>query len=174
MKLTDEQKAMLAWKLCPGDANKFLRGENPIPEKKVRATADSWKNLPISNKCGTLVLNQYITAKNMEVIRMGHIPEVMEDHWFIWCDDSHIRIHRSWTGICMFEAEYRKAADDDGYVIGDVKVNLDDSVEYAFGPDASCALFMCLIRAEIASAWKSGDSQKELYWDSFIDKIEKQ
>lgn len=116
---------------------------------------DEWKNLPISNKCGTLVLNQYITAKNMEVIRMGHIPEVMEDHWFIWCDDSHIRIHRSWTGICMFEAEYRKAADDDGYVIGDVKVNLDDSVEYA--------LFMCLIRAEIASAWKSGDSQKDIY-----------
>ena len=88
MKLTDEQKALLAWKLGPGDANKFLRGENPIPEKKVRATADSWKIKPISDKCGTLVLHMYIRDDNMEILKMGHIPEVMEDHWFIWCDDS--------------------------------------------------------------------------------------
>ena len=175
MKLTDEQKTLLAWKLGPGDANKFLRGENPIPEKKVRATADSWKIKPISDKCGTLVLHMHITDANMEIIMMGHIPETMEDHWFIWCDDSHIRIHRSWSGECMFEAEYSKNPDGNGYTIGDVKVNLSDEMDYAFSPQASYALFRCLIRAEIASQWNGTHthSMEDLYWNHFIDELEK-
>lgn len=175
MKLTDEQKAMLAWKLGPGDANKFLREENPVPEKRVRATADSRENKPMSSKFGTLVLNLHITDANMEVIRMGHIPEVQEDHWFIWCDDSAIRICRSWTGACMFEAEYTKESEGDGYKITEVKVNLDkDEMDFTFGPEASCALFMCLIRAEIASQWQGRHSLKDLYWDKFIHALEKE
>lgn len=173
MKLTDEQKALLAWKLGPGDSNKFLRGENPIPEKKVRATAESWKNKPMSDKFGTLALHVHITDENMKIIQMGHIPEVMEDHWFMWCDDTHIRFYRSWTGECMFEAEYCKENQGEGYIIGNVKVNLSDEIDFAFGPEASCALFMCLIRAEIASQWEGIHSHEDLYWDRFIDALEK-
>lgn len=174
MRLTEEQKALLAWKLGPGDANKFLRGENSIPEKKIRATADNCNIKPISGKYGTLRIDLHIDKSNMDILRMGHIPEVMEDHWFIWCDDSHISIHRSWSGECMFEAEYCKETEGDGYMIGTVKVNLGDEMDYSFGPEASCALFMCLIRAEIASQWDGFRSMEDLYWDKFIEALERE
>lgn len=174
MKLTDEQKAMLAWKLGPGDANKFLRCENSIPEKREKATAESWKNTPIPDKCGSLDIHLQIDAQNMKLLQMGHIPEVMEDHWFIWCDDSHIRIHRSWTGACMFEAEYSKDDDSEGYIIGKLKVNLSDEMDYVFGPKASFALFSCLIRAEIASQWEGFRSEEDLFWDNFIEALEEE
>ena len=33
-KLTDEQKAMLLWKLAPGGANKVISGQSPVPSKE--------------------------------------------------------------------------------------------------------------------------------------------
>lgn len=175
MKLTDEQKALLAWKMGPGDANKFLRGENPVPRKGGKASADGFDVKPMSAKFGRLVLNIHITEANMEVLRQGHVPQVQEDHWLILTDETCIRIYRSWTGACMFEANYRKETNGEGYVIEDVKVNLDrEEMDYVFGPDASCQLFICLIRAEFASQWEDVDEGIWMYWDQFIECIEKQ
>ena len=172
-RLTDEQKAMLTWKFAPGDANRFVMGEKSVPEKKTRASADSWNIKPMSDKTGTLVMNEFIRSDNMEIIRMGHIPEVQEDHWFIWCDDSHIRIYRSWTGACMYDAEYEKCTDADGYMIKDVKVNLDRDELTTFGPEASACLFMTLIRAEIATRWKNAVWLEHAMFDKFIDNVDK-
>ena len=38
---------------------------------------------------------------------MGHIPEVMEDHWFMYCDENSINYFRSWTGNQIFKGYYR-------------------------------------------------------------------
>ena len=43
-------------------------------------------------------MNERISAEAMQEVRYGHIPEAMEDHWFMYCDESTIRYHRSWKG----------------------------------------------------------------------------
>ena len=37
----------------------------------------------------------------MDQIRAGHIPEMMEDKWFIYWQDDRLFFHRSWTGYCI-------------------------------------------------------------------------
>ena len=52
---------------------------------------------------------------------MGHIPEVMEDHWFMYCDDNSINYYRSWTEIQIFKAYYKLI--DNEYVIYNIEIN---------------------------------------------------
>lgn len=63
-----------------------------------------------------------IPAEAMAVIRKGHVPETMEDNWFMYCDGNAIRYFRSWTGVCIFEAFYEKK-DSGDYRITHIKVN---------------------------------------------------
>ena len=32
----------------------------------------------------------------------GHVPECMDDRWFILMEDGWLLFHRSWTGSCIF------------------------------------------------------------------------
>ena len=49
-----------------------------------------------------------VSEADMDILRRGHIPDAMEDHWFMYCDDKAIRYYRSWTGMPAFEARYVK------------------------------------------------------------------
>ena len=166
--MEDGQKAMLLWKLGPGDMNRALRGENPIPHKKTRATAESWDNLkPMPEKKGLLRMGLNIEDADMEIIRMGHIPEVMEDHWLMYCTEDTIRFHRSWSGECIYEAHYVKATEGkQGYVIDTVAVNLDCPDMPPFGPRAAGDLFMMLLAAEMGYGWYQ-------FWEQFVESLEK-
>ena len=37
-----------------------------------------------------------------ERIMLGHIPEDMDDKWFIFFEEGWLYFHRSWTGHCIF------------------------------------------------------------------------
>ena len=37
---------------------------------------------------------------------MGFLPMEMEDKWFIYAENYSVRFHRSWTGICIYTAEF--------------------------------------------------------------------
>lgn len=60
----------------------------------------------------------------MERIRQGHMPEQMEDKWFMYFENNIIHYHRSWTGCNTFNAycEERK----DGYAITKIEVDMED------------------------------------------------
>ena len=51
----------------------------------------------------------------MERIRLGYIPHIMEEKWFIFVEEDRLFAHRSWTGLGVYEATF--APVDDGYVI---------------------------------------------------------
>ena len=53
-----------------------------------------------------LNLDATISSDDMQMVKKGHIPEAMEDHWFMYCDDTTIRYYRSWSGYCIFIAKY--------------------------------------------------------------------
>ena len=69
------------------------------------ATKDSWKTEAMSELNAEINLNIKLTNEEFEKLKNGHIPEVMEDHWFLYYENHKFYCHRSWTGICVFVAD---------------------------------------------------------------------
>ena len=82
----------------------------------------------------------------MDIVKYGHIPEAMEDHWFMYCDETTTRYYRSWTGICIFVARY----EDDGSQcrISELQVNSDPDQYRGKGDEKDVALFLALLTEE--------------------------
>ena len=138
-------EALSMWSLGAGNSARRFNMEDPMPEKRERATADSWTTLPLEQFV-TVPQDFYLTERQMEVVRMGHIPDAMEDHWFMYCDDSTIRYYRSWTGICFAVASYEKSGD--GYRITELRFNHDPQQRNVKAVDADVALFYGLLVSE--------------------------
>lgn len=116
-----ESAALLTWTNGLGHMGKAFNGEDAMPEKMRTATADSWDILPMPEEHTIIRTDIKIPSDAMDIIRKGHIPDAMEDHWFMYCDEEYIRYYRSWTGICIYEARYEKA--DDGYRLTSIIAN---------------------------------------------------
>ena len=56
-------------------------------------------------------------------LRLGNVPEDMDDRWFWYFDPegSELRFHRSWTGFCAYAARVEPFGT--GYMVTDVVVN---------------------------------------------------
>lgn len=120
------KSAIYMWQNGLDDMNKYLNGENPLPKKNKKADAGSWKCAPFSN-CKRIDCNIVLTQEEFEVLSMGHIPEVMEDHWFMYCDNNSVNYFRSWTGIQIFKGYYK--LENDVYIIYALEIN-DNKDEY--------------------------------------------
>lgn len=149
----DEKHAIDMWSNVLGDSNKFLNGENPMPSKSKIATAESWSITPMDPDHRECEIQMYLSISDMDILRHGHIPEVMEDHWFMFVDDEHIRYFRSWTGLCVFEAHY--IFDGTKYIIDHLNI---DKNNYNESTEAARKLFKYLVVAEVGGdvmmAWK--------------------
>lgn len=152
----DEIRALQMWKMGAGDSAKRFNGENPIPEKNNVATKDSWRTEPMPEKNEIIPLNVTIPHEAMQVVKKGHIPGAMEDHWFMYCDENTIRYYRSWTGICIYVAKY--VEDGDKCTITELQVNRDPEQYRGDDKDHEVSLFMALLTEEYG-----GDASS--YWD---------
>ena len=166
-----EEKQHLAdimkWKLGLGNLNKTLNGESPLPDKVKIATAKDWKTTPMPddpNEVSELPFDFIIPAEAMDIIRKGHIPEAMEDHWFMYCDDEYIRYFRSWSGICAFEAHFKKKGDD--YQVDKLRINHAQAKFGTNADEAGAALFRHLIITE-----SGGNS--EASWQNYLQSLDK-
>ena len=156
-KLTeDEVNALMMWKMGAGNSAKRFNGEDPIPTKTKVATKDSWKTEPMPAESVLIPMNVKIPRSAMQIVKWGHIPDAMEDHWFMYCDDSTIRYYRSWTGICIYIAKY--VVEEDQCIITELQVNRDSEQYGSKDNDHDVALFMALLTEEYG-----GDASK--YWD---------
>ena len=70
-----------------------------------------WKTLPMPQKTRCLPLNLRFTAKEMDVIRHGLVPQEMEDKWFIFFENGLLHMHRSWTGYCIYRVQFEDGPD---------------------------------------------------------------
>lgn len=152
-------KALKMWIMEAGNSAKRFNGENPIPEKKTVATKDSWKTNPMPEQNVCIPINVTIPSEAMQVVKMGHIPDAMEDHWFMYCDESTIRYYRSWTGFCIYIAKYVEEGDQ--CKITELQVNRNDKQYQNSDDSEDVALFMALLTSEYG-----GDSSK--YWDQVL------
>lgn len=125
-----------------GDMNKHPDGENPL-QKRSKADANSWKCIPFSSSI-KIECNIVLTQNEFQILSMGHIPEVMEDHWFMFCDKNSVNYFRSWTGIQIFKGHYK--LENCSYIIYLLEIN-DNKEEYNENDiNKSLNLFNNLIR----------------------------
>ena len=155
----DELKAIKMWTMGAGNSAKRFNGENPIPKKAKVATKDSWETMPMPESHIVIPLDVVIPHEAMQIVKQGHIPNAMEDHWFMYCDETTIRYYRSWTGICIYIAKY----EDDGERcrITELMVNRDSSQYGGTDNDKDAALFMALLTEEYGGT--AGE-----YWDKAL------
>ena len=155
----EQMKALKMWTMGAGNSAMRFNGENPIPPKKKVATKDSWKILPMPEKNTVIPLNITIPSEAMDIVKYGHIPEAMEDHWFMYCDETTIRYYRSWSGICIFVAKYV----DDGSQckITELQVNREPDQYKGKDDEKDMALFMALLTEEY------GGNAKE-FWEKAL------
>lgn len=66
------------------------------------ATRDSRKNLPPPVEREHFQIPDVFSDADGERMRMGHVPEDMDDKWFIFFEDGWLSVCRSWTGHCIF------------------------------------------------------------------------
>ena len=149
------RQALLMWKMGAGNSAKRFNGENPIPEKTKIATKDSWNIEPMPDKHTTIPMDESIPSAAMRIVKYGHIPDAMEDHWFMYCDETTIRYYRSWTGFCIYVAKY----EDDGETcrITELTVNREPEQYTCTDNKHDVALFMALLTEEYG-----GDASE--YW----------
>ena len=142
----NELRALKLWKMGAGNSAKRFNGENPIPEKTEVATEDSWKTLPMPDSNTTIPMDVVISREAMDIVKMGHIPSAMEDHWFMYCDDDTIRYYRSWTGICIFVAKFEECGEQ--YTITELTVNREQEQYGSTDVKHDVALFLALLTEE--------------------------
>jgi hypothetical protein len=73
------------------------------------------------------------SAEEYEQIARGLIPAAMEDKWLIHFDGTALHLHRSWTGICVFEVEFEAIGTE--HVVRRARVNRDQA-QYGSADDA--------------------------------------
>jgi ADP-ribosylglycohydrolase len=170
--------AMMHWKLGLGNFNKVLTNESPIPSKENIATADTWQIKPMPDTdVTTLPTSILVEGDDFAILQKGHIPDAMEDHWFMYCDDEYIRYYRSWTGICAFEAHYFHASNSSQVYIDQVTINPQGLMEFGVNGDIpALALFRYLLIAEVGGnaegAWQAYINEWLLNYQKYSDKHE--
>lgn len=45
------------------------------------------------------------SAEEVAKLREGLWPAALDDRWVVWLDEGSVRVWRSWTGECLYEAE---------------------------------------------------------------------
>ena len=94
------------------------------------AVKDDWSNLPMPEQSTSIEINKEFTKKEMDNIRVGFIPQQMEEKWFIYYDQSDNKLHflRSWTGMCIFILQFVEKTDQEGsFIATTAEVNRDPS-----------------------------------------------
>lgn len=152
-------KFQLLWQSSIGDANDMLSGNHKAPNiNKEPATENSWKIKKTSPKY-KINLHELISVsgERMRFLQLGHIPQEMEDHWFMYCDNNSINYFRSWSGDWFFSAKYREL--EDGFEIYELySYNEDDNSSMA-------SLFMYLILSDCGEF-----EMADIMFDDFINR----
>lgn len=76
--------------------------------RETRATSASWKTQPFPVARARLNLVRSFDGAEWKALRLGVIPEEMEDKWFIYEEGGWLSFHRSWTGFCVYRVGLRE------------------------------------------------------------------
>ena len=115
------------------------------------ATRDDFETCPMPVQRATLSVDGRYSAEEMGRIKVGLIPESMDDRWFIFLEDDHLYMHRSWTGFCIFDVELQREGND--WVIARVEVNRDSEQYGSTDPVEDVGRLSRLIDRLLQGTW---------------------
>jgi len=87
------------------------------------ATSASWKIKPLPEKRAPLRYERRFSAAEHARLVRGLVPVEMEDKWFIYLEDGLLRLHRSWTGACIYGVRLAMEGDGEGSVVEEAWVS---------------------------------------------------
>jgi|GEM_PF-206345 len=91
---------------------------------------EDWQDLkPMPERHTVLYPKLWFNPDEMKNIRRGFLPTVMEQKWFLYFTGDRLRMHRSWTGVLIFDVGFAFDAKGGAHVT-DVIVNR-ESREYS-------------------------------------------
>lgn len=122
----DEHRAVAMYKLWFGNMNDVAFGREKPERKRRRAIKSDWELHRMPRTRTHFDFGVELTDEEFETLAWGHIPEEMEDHWFMYFDGEAFCFHRSWTGFCIYRVYVKRSEDPenrDGYVLYRVTAN---------------------------------------------------
>ena len=78
------------------------------------ARRDDWKTKPMPAQHETFILDRSFSDEEMKALRRGNVPQAMEDKWFWYMEGATLWAHRSWTGYCIYQIDFK---DDDHHIV---------------------------------------------------------
>jgi ADP-ribose pyrophosphatase YjhB (NUDIX family) len=66
----------------------------------------SWQHHPMPDRRERLPLRLDLTWDEMARVAAGHRPQEMEDRWFVLFEHPWLYLHRSWTGLCVYQLRF--------------------------------------------------------------------
>jgi 8-oxo-dGTP pyrophosphatase MutT (NUDIX family) len=85
------------------------------------ATRFSWRITDMPAKQARLPFGMRFSPGEVARLRKGHIPQEMEDKWFIFFENDWLNFHRSWTGYCIYRLRLQQ--DGECYRVAEAWVN---------------------------------------------------
>jgi hypothetical protein len=95
----------------------------------------------------TIRLDRNLSSDEMQRVRQGLVPVLMEDKWFIFWEDDTLFFHRSWTGFCIYVVHF--TTDDNSCRMVDADVNRDPAQYRGVSDDQDAKLISYLVDALI-------------------------
>jgi hypothetical protein len=74
------------------------------------ASPTSWEREPFTSGV-SIPYKAVFSEKQFARLKIGLVPKRMEDKWFIYYEEPHLFLHRSWTGQPVYRLALRKTPD---------------------------------------------------------------
>jgi hypothetical protein len=103
------------------------------------ADRSSWEIKPLPPQRAKLEVNRCFTEEEYNTLAKGLIPKEMEEKWFIFMENETLHLHRSWTGVCVYQVHF-----DDQRRIAEVWANRDPQ-QYGISDDEYDGKLLCFL-----------------------------
>ena len=67
--------------------------------------------LPMPATHITVALDRLFSKDEAALLKLGFLPQEMEDKWFIYFENDILHFHRSWTGVCIYQVSFKQEGD---------------------------------------------------------------
>jgi len=66
---------------------------------------------PMPAQQTTVALDRAFPKDQAALLKLGFLPQDMQDKWFIYFEKDVLHFHRSWTGYCIYQVSFTQEGD---------------------------------------------------------------
>lgn len=77
----------------------------------MAAKRSDWDSTPMGEARTAIAFEDTFSFDGFARLREGVIPREMEDKWFVFYEEPWLYLHRSWTGICVYQIRFETLPD---------------------------------------------------------------